>query len=64
MSDIKKIIVKYVQKDLDQRRIIDVTTVARQIQHDFPDRHLGNLSKLVFEAVVKKHGNAYFNSKD
>ncbi len=64
MSNIKEIIVNHLQKDLDQRGLIDVVAVARKIQFNFPDQPIRDLSNLVFKAVVEKSGNAYFNPKD
>ena len=63
MSDIKEAIRMYLHDDITNRRLIDVSDLAKRLQAQYPQIELKQLSEHIFETVVAAGGNAHWDAK-
>lgn len=64
MASIQDYIEEVVREQISQGQAVDVYRVARDILRDYPDQQLKQVADLVSIAVIKRHGNAFWQKDE
>ncbi len=63
LSDLKEAIHMHLHDDITNKRMVDVSELARRLQAQYPQINLQELSEHIFETVVAAGGNAQWDKK-